>query len=501
MTVSGAPDRPEGVRFWFRGEVRVVTDVPPTTTVLQWLRETERATGTKEGCNQGDCGACTVVVAAPAEGGVDVHTANACLLLLPLLNGRALFTIEDVGGEAGLHPVQEAMVEMAGSQCGFCTPGFVMSMWRSAERERGTGADVSRDSLADDLTGNLCRCTGYRPILDAAVVATGRVARSAEPGPLDDDVLEAALAAVGTSSGRLLGGPGGTFIAPASEDEMAWALRDRPEARIVSGGTDLLLSMRAVGDHLRDDVTLVSTDRVPAMGVIDESPDRLRIGAAVTLEAAWTVLVERLPALHRMWRRFASPAIRSVGTIGGNIANSSPIADLVPILHALDAELVCRDADGTRVVPIGEFATGPRRTILRPGEFLTRIDIPLGAFERGIKSHKVSRRFDDDISTVSATFSLRLDDGRIADLRAVFGGLAPTVRRATGVEQVLVGRRWTEDALSQAQAALDADFSPITDHRATDHYRRRAARGLMERWWRETGIDAPTGASDVWAGR
>ncbi|MBK9739427.1 MAG: xanthine dehydrogenase small subunit [Actinobacteria bacterium] len=501
MTDPFGDTRVDGIRFWFRGEARVVTGVAPTTSVLHWLRETERATGTKEGCNQGDCGACTVVLATPGADGVRVHTANSCLLPMPMLHGRALFTIEDVGSESALHPVQEAMVDSAGSQCGFCTPGFVMSMWCSAERRRGSRLPASRDEVAADLSGNLCRCTGYRPILDAAVAALEHLAGDDGAGPLDEASLQESLAGLGATSGLLVDGPDGAFVAPGSEEELAQALHERPGARVIAGGTDLMLTLRAVSAAQGAGLALVSTEWVRGMDAIDETATHLRIGAAATLDDAWAAIVGRLPHLARMWQRFASPAIRGLGTIGGNAANSSPIADLVPILHALDAEVVCRDVTGSRTVAIADFASGPRVNVLRPSEFISRIDLPLDGFGRDVRAHKVSRRFDDDISTVSGTFALRMGGDRIDEIRVVFGGMAPTVRRARRVEEVLQGRAWTREALRDAQDAVDADFEPITDHRATDGYRRRAAKGILERWWAETGASAPDTVTDVWAYR
>jgi xanthine dehydrogenase small subunit len=487
------------IRFWFRGDVREISDVAPTLSVLHWLREVEGRTGTKEGCDQGDCGACTVVIAELTKSGIDLHTANSCLLLMPMLHGRALFTIEDVSDGAALHPVQEALVELAGTQCGYCTPGFVMSMWCAAERARVQGAVVTREQLAADLSGNLCRCTGYRPILDAAVAAA---AQSPKPGAvvLDAEELSRIVGQLDRPGTLHVASQRGSYTAPDTQDALARALRDNPGARLVAGGTDLVLAMRLSGAALRDDLALISTDRAGMSG-IQESGTHLSIGAACRLEDAWAALANRLPGLITMWQRFASPAIRSVGTIGGNVATGSPVADLTPVLLALDAELTLRSTHGIRLVPLGDFMTGVRTNVLLPGEFISRFDIPLTALARDVRSHKVSRRFDDDISTVSGTFALAMDGPRIADVRVVLGGMATTVRRAAATEQVLRAREWNAAALSDAQAALSGDFTPISDHRASDHYRARAAAGLLHRWWRETGIDAPTGAADVWSYR
>jgi xanthine dehydrogenase small subunit len=491
----------DAIRFWFRGGVVELSEVPPGLSVLHWLREVDRSPGTKEGCNQGDCGACTVVLAEPAADGIALHTANSCLLLLPKLHGRALFTVEDVSADGALHPVQRAMVDLAGSQCGFCTPGFVMSMWRAAEDARATGFAPGPDDLAEALTGNLCRCTGYRPILDAAVAATREVAKGTDIGSIDRTALREALLRLEEPGTLRVASGAGAYVAPDTEEALAAELADAPGALVASGGTDLVLSLRASGNALRDDLTIVSTDRVAGMAAIGPVGDHLVIGAAARLDDAWAELARRLPALDRMWRRFASPAIRAVGTVGGNIANASPIADLTPVLLALDAELHLRSIDGTRVVALADFATGVRRTVLEPGEFISSVAIPLTALARDLRSYKVSRRFDDDISTVSGTFGLALDEGRVVDVRVVLGGMATTVRRAVATEQALLGRDWTGAALDRAQEVLVTEFTPISDHRASDYYRRKAASGLLRRWWLETGSDAPSVPLDVWTYR
>lgn len=492
MTSSGA------VRFWFRGEVRELDGVSPTLSVLHWLRGTGSSRGTKEGCNSGDCGACTVVLAERDGVGVRVRTANSCLLLVGMLHGRALFTVEDVADDGGLHPVQRAMVERGGSQCGFCTPGFVMSMWSAAEQAAVRGAVPTREELADALTGNLCRCTGYRPILDAAVDATAEVVDRGA-GALAPQELRAALEAVGEPAPLELRSGSVVHLAPTTLDGVLAALAENPGARIVAGGTDLVVELRSAGDDLRDDLVLVSTDAVVGLADITVDGTHLRIGATARLDDVWHELVARAPALDRMAGRFASPAIRGTGTVAGNLVNASPVADLVPVLLALDADVVVAGPGGRRVVPVDGFATGVRRTVLQRGELVVRVDVPLESFARPLRAYKVSRRFDDDISTVSAVMALGQHGGRIDDVRVVLGGMATTVVRARSVERVLLGRVWDAEALRSAQAAVGSDVTPIGDHRAGASYRDRAVRGLLQRWWYETGDDAPAADTDVWA--
>lgn len=484
------------IRFWFRGAVLGLDDIPATTSVLEWLRGSGASRGTKEGCNSGDCGACTVVLGELVDGRVRLTTAHACLLLMPMLDGRALFTVEDVGSQDAMHPVQRALIEHGGSQCGFCTPGVVMSLWRAAEAARSDGLVLTRADAADALTGNLCRCTGYRSIVDAAEQALSM--GTVDPA-IDWCRLAADLQVLARSD------PGGPqhadFVRPTSEEELARALADEPRARVIAGGTDLVVELRATGEILDDSACFVSVTGVPSLTRIEHGADALVIGAAVPLEEAWAALVDRLPGLERMWRRFASPGVRSVGTIGGNIANASPIADLVPVLVALDADVVLRSDRGSRAVSASEIATGVRSTVLAPGEFLARIRIPASSFTRDVRAYKVSRRFDDDISSVSGVFALRLDADRIAESRVVFGGMARTVRRSPAVERALLGREWSRRTLLAAQEAVARDFSPIDDHRASGWYRAKVAEGLLERWWCETATDAPAVPVDVWAGR
>ncbi len=502
--LTGTEVVPRPVRFVHQGLVQSVEGLPPTTTVLQWLREHARCTGTKEGCAEGDCGACTVVLGMPdaqASQGMRLRTVNACIQFLPTLDGQALIGVEDLAAmQAGQpHPCQTAMVACHGSQCGFCTPGFVMSLWHLYQQHEHPPA---RDDMANALSGNLCRCTGYRPILDAAqqMYAPARVApdlaatRLALQQLSEQDstfIYEAPDAANPANTAR--------FIAPANLDELARWREALPQARLLAGSTDIGLwvnkQFKALGDILYlGRVKALQTCHVEATG---EQQRVLHIGAGVSLETAWSALASHVPALREIWLRFASPPVRHAGTLGGNLANGSPIGDSAPVLLALDAELVLRKGDATRVLPLNAFYLDYMKNDLQAGEFLQAIRVPLPSDDDVVRAYKISKRRDSDISAVCMGMRLRLKGDTIVEVRIAMGGMAATARRATHIEAALLGQPWSEATLRLAQAAVAQDFQPMTDLRATAHYRVQVTQGLLERCWLETRPHQPLPASDV----
>jgi xanthine dehydrogenase small subunit len=513
------PSRP--IRFFHRGAVVEVDGVSPTRTVLDWLREDARCVGTKEGCNEGDCGACTVVVGelpGPAQagapevvGGLRLTTANACIQFLPSLDGKALFTVEDLKGAAatgldgdaaasgaaaatGLHPVQQAMVACDGSQCGFCTPGFVMSLWATYQHHTAHGTRPSRQQLADELSGNLCRCTGYRPILDA-----GERMFEGPAVPLDTAPARAALEAMRADETFDYAGPGGRFVAPRTLEAFAAERLARPEARILAGSTDIGLW---VNKQFRDVPELLYIGGVDALKRIDARDGTLSIGAAASLEDAWRALVARWPTLADVWLRFAGVPLRHAGTMGGNVANGSPIGDAAPVLMALGAALVLRRGDRVRRLPLPDFYTGYLANRLDAGEFVQAIEVPLGD-AAAVRAYKISKRFDCDISAVCAALAIGLDDeGLVTTARFAFGGMAAVVKRAAAAEAAVVGMSWCHETLGAAQQALAADFTPLTDMRASAAYRLQVAQNLLRRFWLETRVEAPLSAAEtsVWSG-
>ena len=470
---------PRPIRFVHRGHAIALEGVPPTRTLLDWLREDARprCTGTKEGCNEGDCGACTVLVAErddAAPGGVAIRNVNACLSFLPTLDGRAVITVEDLPQP---HPVQQALVECHGSQCGFCTPGFVMTMTALREAHAAAGTRPERPAIADALAGNLCRCTGYRPIVDAAERMF-----DLPDAPIDRAALRAQLDALAADTPEM-----------TLEDFAAQRLA-RPEARIVAGATDVALW---VNKQFRDIGEPLWITRVPALRrITTEADGTLHIGAAASLEDAWAALAARWPALVEVWRRFASPPVRHAGTLGGNIANGSPIGDGAPVLIALDARIVLRRGPDTRTLALEDFYLDYMKNALAPGEFVERLVVPPSPEGTQLRAWKISKRFDSDISTVLMAAALRLDaDGRIAAARLVFGGMAAITKRAAQTEAALRGRRWDEATLQAAQVALAQDFRPLSDLRASASYRLAVSANLLRRLWLETRPDDPLPAS------
>ena len=479
------------LRFYHRGEVVEIDDPASTRTVLEWLREDQRCTGTKEGCAEGDCGACTVVLGElDAAGALTLQPVNACIQFLPTLDGKALFTVEDLKAGERLHPVQQSMVDCHGSQCGFCTPGFVMSLWACYQRHQAAGTQPTRQQLADDLSGNLCRCTGYRPILDAGeqMFDAPPVLLYSEPVA---DVLRSlqADAALHTAGG---------FHAPRTLAEFAALRAERPQAKVLAGSTDMGLWVTKQFRSLNELLYIGGVAELKRIEVFDGA---LQIGAAASLEDAWAQLVERWPTLRDVWLRFASLPIRAAGTMGGNIANGSPIGDSAPVLMALDARVVLRLGERVRSMPLAEFYVDYLKNRLEPGEFVQALRVPLSAAGEQLRAYKISKRFDCDISAVCAGLAIDLDGDTVLAARWAFGGMAATVRRATGAEAAVVGQRWTEAAVRAAMAALAIDFQPLTDMRASAAYRLQVAQNLLLRFWLETRADdpLPESAVNVWA--
>jgi xanthine dehydrogenase small subunit len=485
------------IRFYFRGQIQEVRELPATTTVLQWLREHAHSSGSKEGCAEGDCGACTVLIGElDDDGDLRLRNLNSCIQFLPMLDGRALLTVEDLGSAQALNPVQQALVDCHGSQCGFCTPGFTMTLQSIYEHHQEAGSRPTRQQLADDLAGNLCRCTGYRPILDA-----GERMFDAPPQLLDREPIREALEAMQADAALSYASGADTFHAPRTLSELAALREAKPEARLLAGATDVGLwvnkQFRALGD-------VIYLGQVQELRQIEErsvnGQPALWIGAAASLEEAWGALSRAAPALRELWLRFASPPVRHAGTLGGNIANGSPIGDGAPALIALGAEILLRRGPTQRRLLLQDFYLDYMKNALQPGEFVEALLVPKPAADLKLRAYKIAKRYDSDISAVCAVLSLRLDGAVVSEARLAFGGMAAIVKRAALAEQAIVGQPWSEASAQAAAAALAQDFQPLSDLRASAAYRLQVAQNLIRRFWLETRCEAPLSAAQtsVW---
>ena len=472
------------VRFLHRGEVVSLTDVGVNETLLDYLRLRRHACGTKEGCAEGDCGACTVALGSLQDGELEYAPVNACICLLGMIDGKELVVVEDLAGPDGaLHPVQDAVLRHHGSQCGFCTPGIVMSLFTLYH----AGAGCDRQAVNDTLTGNLCRCTGYRPIVDAALEAcagTPRDAFTARRAAIAEH-----LAALDDGEDLFVGDEAaGFFAAPATVDALASLYGRHPDATLVAGATDVGLW---ITKQLRALPKIIHLGRVAGLADMRETERGFHIGAAVTCVRAETAMAAIDPDLRELLRRFGGKQVRAVGTIGGNIANGSPIGDSMPALIALDTTLHLRRADAARSMPLEDYFIDYGKQDRAEGEFVTGIDVPRLKPDQVFRCYKISKRFDQDISAVLAAFRFTLAEQRVVEARAAFGGMAATPKRATVTEAALKGLMLADQrGWDAACEALASDFQPIDDMRASAMYRLETAQALLRKALHESGGEA-----------
>ena len=477
----------DALRFRFRGGDVELRQFSPRATVLDWLREDIGAKGTKEGCAEGDCGACTVVLARFRGGRLAYEPFNACILLLGQLDGAELITIEDLAAGADLHPLQQAMVDTHASQCGFCTPGIVMSLFAAYH----SGEPMTYAGLCDQLAGNLCRCTGYRPIIEAALRTS--VGEPADRFAATSQERAAALAALAGDEDVFIGGETAFFAAPASLDALTALYARFPDATLVGGATDVGLW---VTKQLRDLKRVIWLGRVAGLDSVGESAEdgALSVGAGVTLADAMPQLYAIHADLGELLRRFGSKQVRVSGTVGGNIANGSPIGDLAPALIALGGRVVLRKGDKTRALPLEDFFIAYGKQDREPGEFVLAVEAPRLEAHQRYRAFKVSKRFDEDISAVMLAVRVDLDGRKIVGARVACGGMAATPKRAEKAERALAGASLDlPTTWGRAREAINEDFTPLTDMRATAAYRKTVAANLLEKALTEiSGASAPT---------
>ncbi|KIQ02830.1 FAD-binding molybdopterin dehydrogenase [Agrobacterium tumefaciens] len=476
----------DAISFILNNETVSLKDFGPTETLLDYLRLQKRLTGTKEGCAEGDCGACTVLVGRLLDGSLRYETVNACIRFIGSLHGAHIVTIEHLAGKNGvLHPVQQAMMDYHGSQCGFCTPGFVMSLyglWLTSNKP-------SRADIEKALQGNLCRCTGYEPIIRAAEsVTAARPSTLFDPIERDRSSIMSRLWAIQQTETIIITKDDCRTIIPSNISEFASAYAAEPKATIVAGSTDVGLW---VTKQMRTLTCVIFINHLSELQSISVRDGGISIGAGVTYAHAFTHLAKHIPSLGRLIDRIGGQQVRNMGTIGGNIANGSPIGDTPPALIALGATLTLRSSTGSRTMPLENYFIDYGKQDRFSGEFVEKIFVPIPAPDTHCAIYKISKRRDEDISALCAAYHLKLDaEGTVEDIRIAFGGMAATPKRAMALEEALKGKPWNVETIEAFRDVIEADFQPLTDWRATAEYRLLTAKNLLTRFFLETTGEA-----------
>lgn len=451
----------------------------PTTTVLNYLRTYARLKGVKEGCAEGDCGACTVVTATASENKLVYQTVDSCLLFLPMIHGKQLLTVEHLAHDGRLHQVQQTLIDHHGSQCGYCTPGFVMSLFGIYKEPSA----LPIEEIKQSLTGNLCRCTGYRSILDAAKTIADFNGKPDQFSVSETNTISQLNKIMADSQPILIETADQVYLKPFLLQDALKLRNLHPDALITSGATDLALRQTKKHEKL---TKILDLSAVSSLNYWLEEENTITIGAGIDLETLRKRSRPHLPALSRMLDVFGSKQIRNKATLGGNIASASPIGDTLPLLMACEAGVKVQSAVAERVIPINELFKGYRKTDLKADEIITAVIFPKPLAQQLIRAYKISKRDHMDISTLSVAFSLRLVDGLVDKLNIVYGGMAATAQKATSLESALIGKPWNEEHVKQATAGINDAFSPLSDVRGSAEFRIQAAKNLLLRFFYDT---------------
>ena len=489
--MSTNPMNTKPLRFFRRGEIVSLPAVDTNRTLLEVLREDLHSCGTKEGCGEGDCGACTVVVAEANGAELKYSAINSCIRLAHSIDGMALWTVEDLAPTLGaaaskLHPTQQAMVDCHGSQCGFCTPGFVMSLFGQYQSKTCKGIAISRADAQAALSGNLCRCTGYRPILDAAEAMQALPLQTVDEANVLSKLEQISDIRRGLEANF-------AYMLPVNLAELLANRAAHPDAQLVAGCTDVGLWVTKM--HMQF-AKVLDVTQVAELRRVEHYPQHIAIGAAVTLTDAFAALVTDRPQLAEFAHRFAGLPVRNSGTLGGNVANGSPIGDSMPLLIALGASVVLMRQSGRRIahreLPLEDLYTGYRKNVMAADEVLAWIKVPKATEAEFSRVYKISKRFEDDISAVCLAVNVQIANGRVRSASIGAGGVAATPVRARKTEAALVGQPWTQDTIRQAMQTLRGEFTPISDMRATAGYRSTVLSNLLQRFWLESQGTAQT---------
>ena len=463
------------IKFIYKNEIVKIYNPDPNETILNYIRIKLKKTGTKEGCAEGGCGTCTIVLGELKKGNIIYKAINACIAFVPTLAGKQLVLVEDLVSEDGsLHPVQKAMVNHHGSQCGFCTPGFVMSLFAMYKNHSFYEDDVIKDSIS----GNLCRCTGYRPIIDAAK-SLNKISKF-DFFKKNHQLFISLLKKI-KHENIVISNKNKKYFAPRNVNELKKILKQYPNSKLLSGGTDVSL---VVTKERKDLDSLIYMNSIDELNYIKKNNNYIEVGATTPLIDFELFIKKYFPDFAQILKRFGSIQIRNVCTIAGNIATASPIGDTLPLLLSLDSQIIIKDKDKTRILPLNGFFISYRKTKLKKGQFIHSIRIPLLG-KNIFKAYKISKRIDDDISSVCASFNVELENNKIKKIKVAYGGMANIPKRAVNCEKILLNSPLSDNTINKAKKSLEKDFKPITDVRASQKYRMEIAKNLLEKCFQE----------------